>query len=122
MFQWFQQKTQAPRPTAHAQYQFEIRRQTANLISAANRVEPYGRKTPPDTTNTQALQASQSVVVAQNALVEAIIDGFCNGLSFDHVIKTGVQPALDAGVVTDLAAFSVETTLRRARDWRATRN
>lgn len=121
MFQWLQHKVEAPVSAAHTQCQFEIRRQTANLISVANRVEPLSQEMTLEATNTQTLMASHSLVEAQNELMRAIVDGFASGLSFERVIKEGIQPALDAGVVTDLAAFSVETTLRRAREWQAVR-
>lgn len=116
MFQWLQKTETRPSPV-HAQCQCEIRRQTATLISVANRAESFSQGCAQlESTSTLAVQASQSLIAAQNALAEALIDGFACGLSFERLIEDGIQPALDAGVVTDLAALSVQTTLESARE------
>ena len=93
-----------------------IRYQTATLVQVANRAEPLTEKlAEPEVTSEAERSATQALIAAQTDLLNAINMGCAKGLKLERIIAEAIQPVLDAGVVSELAAFSIDHVIVCAR-------
>jgi len=114
VFTWGKRNTE---PTAaQKQIRLIIRSRTADLVRVANRAEPLSKKlAEAEATDRQERDATRALIATQNQLLDAIVEGVTKGLSLEHIVNEAIQPVLESSVVSDLAAFSIDTALDAAQ-------
>lgn len=101
----------------YGQYRYEVKQQTATLISIANRAEADSANNgSPEVTNASEVVLARQLIAAQGEMLKAVKAACAFGLTIEHIQHDIVEPVLEAAVVGDLAWMLVNQVLSSAKE------
>ena len=116
-------KKQAETEPQYGQSRYEIKQQTATLISIANRAEAHSTKNDsPEVTNAGEVVLARQLMAAQDEMLKAVKAACACGLAVEDIQRDMVEPVLEAAVVGDVAWLLVSQVLKSVKEGARKRN